>query len=70
MKTVKTMKTVLLPQFLIINSSVFYQCFQTLENNGIHSTVHQAIFIVLLNLQNNQDNKNHCLSHFANSREQ
>ncbi len=53
--------------------------FQTLEDNGIHSTVYQAIFIVLLNLQNTQDNKNHsvvqascfhCLSCFTNSREQ
>jgi hypothetical protein len=45
----------------------------------VHSTVHQAIFIVLLNLQNTQDNKNysalpascfHCRSCFTNSREQ
>jgi hypothetical protein len=26
---------------------VFYQGFQTRENNGIHETVYQAIFIVL-----------------------
>jgi hypothetical protein len=36
---------------------VFYQGVQTLENNRIKSTVHQAIFIVLLKLQNTQDNK-------------
>ncbi len=36
---------------------VFHQGFQTLENNQIHSTVHQVIFIVLLKLQNTQDNK-------------
>ena len=37
---------------------MFHQGFQTLENNRIHSTVHQAVFIVLLKLQNTQDNKN------------
>ena len=58
---------------------VFHQSFQTLENNRIHSTVHQAIIIVLLKLQNIQDNKNnsaipascfHCLSCFTNSGDQ
>ena len=29
---------------------VFYQGFQTRENNGIHEAVYQAIFIVLENL--------------------
>ena len=29
---------------------VFYQGFQTPENNGIHEAVYQAIFIVLENL--------------------
>ena len=29
---------------------VFYQGFQTRENNGIHEGVYQAIFIVLENL--------------------
>ncbi len=36
---------------------MFYQGFQTRENNGIHEAVYQAIFIVLENLQNTQDNK-------------
>jgi hypothetical protein len=54
----------------------FHQGFQTLENNGIHSTVRQAIF----NLKNTKDNTEkplgrsgscfHCLSCFTNSREQ
>ena len=39
-----------------INSKLlFHQGFQTLDNNGIHSTAHQAIFTVLLKLQNTQD---------------
>ena len=36
---------------------MFYQGFQTRENNGIHEAVYQAIFIVVENLQNTQDNK-------------
>ncbi len=34
---------------------LFHQDFQTLDNNRIHSTAHQTIFIVLLKLQNTQD---------------
>ena len=58
---------------------VFYQGFQTRENNRIHETVYQAIFIVLENLLNTKNNENtrperpsgfYCPECFATSREQ